>query len=462
MIEEKIKGALVSEEKQPYRIPNNWNWTYLGYLVSVRTGKKDANHGTHDGEYPFFTCASEPIKSPTFSFEGESIILPGNGANVGLCLYYDGKFEAYQRTYILNNFKGYLKYLYFNLLFDWKRYNSNKQFGSATNYIKLSNITEYPIPLPPLNEQKRIVDKVERLLDKINQAKQLIEESKESFELRRAAILYKAFRGELTVNWRELNPNVGTAEDFILKVHNLEEKNVKKKANKSIVHEPFKLPKSWKWVRLEELIQHSSYGTSSKTNDDPNGIPVLRMGNIVDGRLDLTNLKYLPADHEDIQKLKIEENDLLFNRTNSYELVGKTAIVSKEIAGKMTYASYLVNVRLYYKEILAQYICYYINSFLGRNYLLSMVTQQVGQANINATKLASLVIPLPSEEEIVEITGMINSMFEKERRVLEYIDSQAQAESLTTAILQKAFRGELGTNDPTEASSINLLQQLIM
>ncbi len=82
----------------------SWQEVPLLSVCNISTGKYDANHGSEHGEYLFYTCADKPIKADTFSFEGESIILPGNGANVGLVLYYDGKFEAYQRTYILNSF----------------------------------------------------------------------------------------------------------------------------------------------------------------------------------------------------------------------------------------------------------------------------------------------------------------------------------------------------------------------
>ena len=96
-----LEDVLVPVEEQPYEIPEKWCWVKLEAIVSVVTGKKDANYGSEDGEYTFFTCAGEPIRCDGFSFEGESLLLPGNGANVGQVFYYNGKFEAYQRTYVL-------------------------------------------------------------------------------------------------------------------------------------------------------------------------------------------------------------------------------------------------------------------------------------------------------------------------------------------------------------------------
>lgn len=91
----------------PFDIPENWEWVRMKNIVSITTGNKDANHGCEDGIYDFYTCALIPIKSKTFSFSGESLILPGNGANVGTSIYYNGQFEAYQRTYVLQGYGLY-------------------------------------------------------------------------------------------------------------------------------------------------------------------------------------------------------------------------------------------------------------------------------------------------------------------------------------------------------------------
>lgn len=156
----------ITEDEIPFDIPENWCWCRLGELVNVCTGNKDANEGSEDGEYDFYTCSMIPIKAKTFSFDGECIILPGNGANVGLSIYHIGKFEAYQRTYVIQTDYNFinLKYIYYLLSWNWKEYNLDKLFGSAIPYIKLGNLTNYPIPLPPLAEQKRIVAAIEKML----------------------------------------------------------------------------------------------------------------------------------------------------------------------------------------------------------------------------------------------------------------------------------------------------------
>lgn len=149
-------------------IPNNWVRTKAKNILNIVTGKKDANYGSEDGKYLFYTCASEPILSKTYSFEGKNLILPGNGANVGLAIYTEEKFEAYQRTYVVSSIMSekdiYLKYIYYYFCAFWNEYNRDKMFGSAIPYIKLGNLQNFEINIPPIEEQYRIVEKLESIL----------------------------------------------------------------------------------------------------------------------------------------------------------------------------------------------------------------------------------------------------------------------------------------------------------
>jgi len=142
---------------------NDWKETTVGEIATVRTGKVDANHQTDDGAYPFFTCAIDQFRSPTYSFDGQSIILPGNGANVGKVFFHAGKFEAYQRTYVVNEIIDIIDpmFLYNAFRGAWVRYIENKQFGSATNYIVVGDLKNFPVVAPPLGEQKRLATKFE-------------------------------------------------------------------------------------------------------------------------------------------------------------------------------------------------------------------------------------------------------------------------------------------------------------
>lgn len=150
---------------------------FLGDIANVKTGKYDANHGNTEGPYKFYTCAFDQCLAPTFSFEGEAIVLPGNGANVGEVFFNKGeKFEAYQRTYVVTNINAHVPYVYYYFKSFWKNSLLNTQFGSATNYIRLSNLTKFKILLPVLSEQKRIAQV-------LSNCESLIQKRKESIEL---------------------------------------------------------------------------------------------------------------------------------------------------------------------------------------------------------------------------------------------------------------------------------------
>ena len=129
----------------------------------------------------FYTCANIPIKSSTYSFEGKNLILPGNGANVGLTIYSEEKFEAYQRTYVVNSKYDEsvinLKFIYYYFVAFWNEYNKNKMYGSAIPYIKLGNLQDFEINIPPIEEQQRIVDKLEQLLSICDDIENLIKET---------------------------------------------------------------------------------------------------------------------------------------------------------------------------------------------------------------------------------------------------------------------------------------------
>ncbi|MDR0831643.1 MAG: restriction endonuclease subunit S [Bacillales bacterium] len=132
----------------------------LGSLVEIKTGKLDANAAHENGKYPFFTCSVTPLKINTFAFDQEAVLIAGNGdLNVK---YYDGKFNAYQRTYVLSAISKELniRYLYWFCLIYVDELR-NKSIGGVIKYIKLGDISEAIIPLPSINNQIKIVEKLE-------------------------------------------------------------------------------------------------------------------------------------------------------------------------------------------------------------------------------------------------------------------------------------------------------------
>ena len=423
-----LEEVLVPVEEQPYDVPENWCWVKLEAIASVVTGKKDANYSSEDGEYTFFTCAGEPIRCEGFSFEGESLILPGNGANVGQVFYYNGKFEAYQRTYVLQAKAGNidLKYLYYQMLFAWNDANKDKQFGSATNYIKMGNFTNYDVPLPPLAEQKRIVEQIENLFAKLDEAREKAQEIIDRIETNIEAILYNAFSGKLTQYWRKEN-----GVDY-----------------------------NWENSTLSKIVSGLKYGSSEKCDYNNNGTPVLRIPNIGEDVIDFSDLKYMQGELENSSH-EVFENDILIIRSNgSRDLVGKCAIVPA-LERRYAYASFLIRIKASDK-VLPKYLVRYINSSMARGQLFAKAKSSSGIHNINSKELGSIRIDVPTIEEQTEILKIIDPLIKKELDVKDITSNMIEnIAELKKSILAKAFRGELGTNVSLEESSIELLKKTI-
>ena len=155
----------------------------LKNLCQIKTGKKDVNQGNPNGEFPFFTCAQEHTYSDVYSFDTEAILIAGNG-DVGNTKYYKGKFEAYQRTYVLSEFSNLVlpKYLYFILNSKLKTELNKLKQGSTMPYIKVGFLNNFQIPLPPLEKQQEIVDEIEQYQKVIDGARQVIENLSISIE----------------------------------------------------------------------------------------------------------------------------------------------------------------------------------------------------------------------------------------------------------------------------------------
>ncbi len=425
-LEERLEQALVPESEQPYKVPENWVWTKLDNIVSITTGKKDANYGTVNGKYLFFTCAAEPIRCEGFSFEGESILLAGNGANVGLALYYNGQFEAYQRTYVIQaKDKLPLKYVFYHFIGFWKEYNADKQYGTATNYIKLGNFQEYPIPLPPLVEQQRIVDRIESLFEKLDQAKGLIQDALDSFEKRKAAILHLSFSGELTKKWREEN-GMG------LKV--------------------------WNEKKLKDCGKWFGGGTPSKKVSD-----FWDDGDIMWVTPKDMKSKYIHDAIDHITNMGLQESSVTLIDKPAVLFVVRSGILRRTLPIAITLQKVTINQDM--KAIIPNQIeleyLYWFCVCNEKDIRDSCSKSGTTVESINTKSLYNYPILIPSIPEQQAIVNILNDLFEKEQNAGELSGLIENIDLMKKSILARAFRGELGTNDPAEESALELLREVL-
>lgn len=220
------------------------------------------------------------------------------------------------------------------------------------------------------------------------------------------------------------------------------------------------LPEGWCWATVDMLSHDARYGSSARCSPDLiEGVPVLRMGNIADGRLDFDRLKYLPADHDEFPELLLEAGDLLFNRTNSAELVGKTAVFERSHT-PTSFASYLIRVR-FCDGVDPQFVSASLNSPFGRGWVASVVSQQVGQANVNGTKLKNFAVPLPPAVEQERIADEIDRLHLLSASLaLDTERNLKRCKRLRQSILKWAFEGKLADQDPNDEPAAALLARI--
>ena len=451
-------------------LPEGWVWKKVSDLGEVLTGTTPtkAKKEYYDSkDYPFFkpTDLNEGYyvkkSGDGLSKKGieEARLLPSKsilvtciGATIGKTglIRVSGAFNQ-QINAIIPQKNVLPEFVYFVCISP--QFQKSIVDNSSATTLPILNKRKFEMltmPIPPLIEQQKIVSEIEKQFSRLDEAVAALKRVRASLKRYKASVLKAAVEGKLTEEWRKENPNVESADKLLKRIlaerkKKWEEKNPKKKYKEPPAPDTSTLPdlpKGWVWATVGQLAIKVQYGSSAKTNENPSGVPVLRMGNIFEGRLKREGLKYLPKNHSEFPDLFLEKEDLLFNRTNSPELVGKTAIYMGN-PNPCSFASYLIRVQ-FNNGASSHFVSSFINSAYGRNWIKTVVSQQVGQANVNGTKLQALSIPLPLEKEQKVIVEEIESCLSVAEEIEETIDiNLKRAERLRQAILKKAFSGRL-------------------
>ena len=416
--EERLQAALVPDWEWPYKLPENWCWTYFKSISTIQTGKKDANYGSNEGKFPFFTCAAEPIRCHGYSFDCRAILLAGNG-DINNISRYNGKFEAYQQTYVVKIAEPLcFDYIFYWFKYRWFDFNKGKMFGTAIPYIRLGNLQEFPTPIPPLAEQQRIVDRIESLFAKLDEAKEKAQAVVDSFETRKAAILHKAFTGELTAKWREEH---GVSID------------------------------NWKTTRFDSV---AAIRSNLVDPAEYQSFPHIAPDNIEKKTGVLLEYHTIAEDGVTSGKHRFYSGQILYSKIRPY--LSKAVVV--DFDGLCSADMYPIEA---YQN--ARCLWYYM---LSDEFLLQASTAGSRSVlpKINQKELSALTVHLPTNDrEQEEIARILDELFDKEQQTKEAAEIVLdQIELMKKSILARAFRGELGTNDPNEESAVELLKRTIL
>ena len=500
-LEEKLKQALVLVDEQPYKIPNNWVWTRLGEIYNLFTGNS-IPESEKTIKYINLSNGYKYIATKDISYDGEinyenGVIIPYNEekfkvakANSSLLCIEGG--SAGRKAGIVDrdvcfvnklccfesnsNLESKIIYYYiksenFLSLF---RENMNGLIGG----VNLNNLKKIEFPLAPLNEQKRIVEKLDFLFDKTKKAKEIIEEIKVDIENRKVSILDRAFKGILTSKWRNEN-KVSDVKELLKSINDEKikkweedciqaEKDGNKKPKKPIIKEiedmivpvdeqPYKLPDSWVWVKLDNLCSKITDGTHKTPKYTDSGVPFISVKDIYDNQVSFDNTKFISQEeHNELYKrCNPEYDDILLTKSGT---IGRTAVIKTQ-----NEFSLFVSVALLknYKNIInSSYLSLNIQDFFNKINISQIIKGGVIK-NYHITDMKEQLIPLPPLEEQQEIVRILDEVLENENKVKELLELEERIDILEKSILNKAFKGELGTQNNSDEPAIELLKEIL-
>lgn len=442
--EEKLQQALVPVDEQPYGIPENWCWTRWGFCGEFIAGNgfKNQYQGFTEYDIPFYKVGSLkysdadgylydasntvneeirktlkatliPENSVLFAKIGEAIRLNRRSLNAVPCCI-DNNMMAF-----ISNACGY-KYAYL-----WSKGIELYDYTNATTVpaIRKSDLEGIPFPLAPQSEQQRIVDRIESIFAKLDEANEKAQAVVDGLELRKSAILHKAFTGELTAQWRQEH---GVRLD------------------------------SWEESLLSDCCKLGSGGTPSRKNPDYyNGnIPWIKTGEIDWNDIYDAEEKISEEAIENSSAKLYKEGAVLVAMYGMGVTRGRAAILKTEAATNQAVCvlqpkDFLNNRYLFY-----YFMCNYWNireNAVGGN-----------QLNLSGTIISKFSILIPSLQEQLEIIKHLDRLISKEQQAKDAAETVIdQIDIMKKAVLARAFRGELGTNDPAEESAMELLRSLL-
>jgi len=364
----------------------------LGNLVSIKTGKLDANASSKDGKYPFFTCAKEPLKISSFSYDCECVLVAGNGdLNVK---YYNGKFDAYQRTYIvecLDIETINTRYL-FHFLDTYLVKLREQSIGGVIKYIKLENLTDALIPLPPLDTQKRISE----ILDAADALRRKDQDLLKKYDELAQAIFIEMFG------------------------------------------DPVKNVKGWDMRKLQDVVHPDrivTYGIVQAGEHIHNGVPYIKTGDMKDGEILIDQLQRTSNEiAHSYRRSQLYKGDIVMSIRAT---VGTVALLPDSLIGaNLTQGTARISPS---ENINRLFLYYYLKNEFAQNWISSYAKGATFR-EITLTKLRELPILNPPLNMQIDFNNRIDTIHKSK---LNSKSLTIKSRLLFESLIQKAFKGEL-------------------
>lgn len=423
-LEQKIDQALIPNWDELYKLPDNWCWVTLGTVCKLNNGEKASEE-----ELAYLDAktlrGNEVINTRTSGViidKGQKVILV-DGENSGEI--FNVPFRGYMgSTFKIVDISQHVNETFIQLFIEHHRDELRKnKIGSAIPHLNKELFFGLNLPLPPVNEQTQIVERIENLFARLDEAKEKAQEVIDGFENRKAAILYNAFSGELTAKWREDN---GISFD------------------------------GWEYHKFSDLckiVRGGSPRPAGSTEFYGGDIPFMKVADITrisSPYVESTEHFIKPAGLKKTRMVKA--NTLLL--TNSGATLGVPAICTFDTTFNDGIAAFL--------DLDPESLLFYYYFWTMKTPELRAINKGAAQPNLNTDIIGAVELDVPSKPEQREIVNILESLISKEKQSKEMAESVVeQIDAMKKAILARAFRGELGTNDLTEESAIEILKQIL-
>ena len=425
-LEERLEQALIPNWDEPYKLPENWCWVKLSTVCSLENGEKSTEKGLVYLDAKTLRGVTEPQTRDSgivVNKDQKAILVDGENSGEVFVVPYRGYMGS---TFKILNIVTNADEMYIRYFIDQNRERlRNNKVGSAIPHLNKDLFFDLKLPFPPLNEQKRIVAQIESLFAKLDEAQEKAQEVVDGFETRKAAILHKAFSGELTTKWRTEN-NI-SFEDW---------ENRPLSQTATVV---------------------SGFAFSSSDFNPQNTVPCIKITNVGVCEYLSDEYDFLPEAYlNEYEKFIVNKGDILISLTRSYINAGLKVCISEETKPS------LLNQRVaMIKNCNIRYIYYFLRSDKVLSYVKEK-SKTTNQPNLSIKDLNNLIVPIADSDEQSEIVKLLDYFVAKEEQAKETAEAVIeQIDTMKKAILARAFRGELGTNDPSEESAVELLKRVL-